>query len=185
MSRPPNPLQNYFNRTPYLAARELGPGVQGIMDVSAPWPLPLQVQNIEYTASVGDNRIDVVQPAQGFHTLVTHLSFAFLPGGGGVLASLTLRDASKNFAVGSQALLHIVDLVVVPALTLGSVVHVGGSVFDNGVQVAGLTRPVYVPFPFSLMHLFASTAADPGMRIEFVSLTLPETQPFSSLLALG
>lgn len=195
MSRRPGPLpprtqtalQRYFNRSgPYLAAREMGPGVQAVMDGSLEWPIQRPVEVINFTAAVGFNIVLMAAPAVGQHMVIySALSQA--------VGANPIQEAAmwvqEGIAVGAGLatdpmtipLLWTVPLTIV---TLRHLTPLIGTFVSTGASHIQGVSPVYLPFPNSLWFGIASNPAGQNVNIHMQSLTLPETQPFSSILDL-
>jgi hypothetical protein len=182
MSRVINQLRDLFNKRPNLPGSLLLPSTQGSMDVSQLWPLNMVMNNQDYIAVNGNNLKIISAPPVGFHDLVIHAYFAQNAAGAGKVSDLFLQNNSTNVAVGRQ-IIQVVNLdVLTQTALINSRFYPPGP--GTGPYIVGV-RPVYVPYPWQLQHLYVGGIAGENVVLRSIYIRLPDCQPFYSLWGIG
>jgi hypothetical protein len=184
LSRPQTPwginvLQSIFNLRANTPGKLLLPDVHGTMDVSQQWPLPYNLTPLDYTAVAGTNTKVIAAPKAGFHQLVVHAYYTMSVPAATKRSALFLTN-TKATGPTANITLQSVDMV-----TLSQVPLVNAGYFQDGtvVYIKGL-HTVYVPFPFTLSHSLTHAAGAEVCTLRVITLQLPDSQPFTSLLGL-
>lgn len=182
VSPPPgrNILQQVFNLNPNTPSALLLPAVQGVMDVSQQWPLAELLKVFDYHSAGGTVQVVLSQPPAGFHELVFGAWFTTNTPAANKFSVLfkTNTQASGPTANITEERVSVDVQSQVP-LIQGEYYQGGGSnIVLDGVQ------GIYVPFPFSLTHAYVGSANGDVVTLRTLSLRLPGSQPFSSILGL-
>ncbi len=171
-------LKRFFQRTPFLAARNMREDVQPTMDASLEWPLFPILQNLGYTAAAGSNTKILASPRSGTHVVMVYAFFTTDVPAIGDASALFIKQ--KNVATGISATnLSIVNLT--PGRGLIPLIN-SVAVDDNGLFLTGV-RTVYVPAGFELVHLYSGAAGGEAVTLRTQRYEFPETQPVTSLIS--
>lgn len=179
-----SPIQRWFRRIAWLASSDLGPGAQGTVDVSMPWPLkPGSIEKV-FTSGLTPV-VTIYAPKAGTHGLVNHL-FATMGVAVAQTFNLELIDTTRAAAIITPLIRfdfgaggHQVGQASIPLINAR--VSYFQAAAGDVVTLSGLDS-IYVPHPFALQVTVSGGAGT--IIVTGTVKELPETQPLSAILNL-
>lgn len=183
---PANLLKQYVNKRDFLPGRALVPGVVGTMDNSIEYPITRRVERTTFVSAAGFNIVQLVTPEPDQHMVVFYSFFQAIglnPVIETALWTQTDATAGAGLAVGTNAvpLLWAVPITIIGLRRLVPLIATEVSSGANRIQ--GI-RAVYLPVPVTLWVGWDAGLGGQNTLVFTQSLSLPDTQPVSSIMDL-
>jgi hypothetical protein len=179
-------LQQYVNKRSFLPGRALTPGVHGVMDTSIEYPVRRRPVQTVFAAGVGLNVVELAAPGPDQH-MVVYYGFFQAIGANPILEAALWTQSDETAGAGMATAPTAIPLlwgVPVTIVTLRRLFPLVGAEVSSGTSTVQGVKSVYLPYPTSLWLGFDSGLGGQNCLTYTNSLTLPDTQPFSSILAL-